>query len=211
MIKVEAEISKARKGVAGVNSKLKKEKDRMGGLVKSKRAAYRQAAAKNESTRAEIKKLVAESKTIEEFLRKAEDMRRRRDSDGTRVRAVSRKFAGKVPMPVVGRIAAYFGDKRAAGVKSKGLYIQAKRGAQVVSPLDASVVFAGSFYGYRNLLILRNTDGYYVIMGGMDDVLAGEGQNLLAGEPVGEAGSGELYVEVRENEKPVDPLSYFKV
>ena len=211
MLNVEADIAKARKDIAALSAKAKGEKGRMDGLAKDKQAAYKRASAKNESARAQVKKLVAESKTIEEFLKKAEELRRRQQPKTGARPSVSRRFAGRVPLPATGRITAYFGDKRAAGVKSKGLYIQPKAGAQVVSPVEASAVFAGSFYGYKNLLILRSDDGYYVIIGGMENVMAGEGQSLLAGEPVGEAGGAELYIEVREDEKPIDPLKYFRI
>ena len=213
MSKLEAEIAKNRRDTAAVATRVRAEKTRMDSLVKAKQAQHRQANQRTASTQAEIRRLVTESRTIEEFLKKAEELRRRQEAQvGARPSpTVSRRFAGRVPLPVTGRIVTYFGDKRATGITSNGLYIQSRQGAQVISPADASVVFSGSFYGYRNLLILRNTDGYYVIMGGMERVFAEEGQSLLAGEPIGEAGGENLYVEVRESERLINPATYFRL
>ena len=47
-------------------------------------------------------------------------------------------------------------------------------------------------------------------MGGMNEVFASEGQSLLAGEPVGQMGNAEFYIELRDKETPINPLVYFK-
>jgi septal ring factor EnvC (AmiA/AmiB activator) len=44
----------------------------------------------------------------------------------------------------------------------------------------------------------------------MKEIFAEEGQNLLSGEPIGEMGDSELYIEIRDKETPINPLKYFK-
>jgi septal ring factor EnvC (AmiA/AmiB activator) len=197
------QIVAAKKNIGLTNSKVRAEREKISALVRSKKGAYAKMSRENRKMQDDIARLVAQSRTIEEFIRKSEKL--------GGLAGKSRVFTGRVPLPVDGGIATYFGDARVAGVKSKGLYLKPRAGAQVVAPADSDVVFAGSFSGYRNLLILRSIGDYYLVIGGMDEVYAATGQALAAGEPIGTVGSGELYVEVRENARPINPARYFKI
>jgi septal ring factor EnvC (AmiA/AmiB activator) len=216
LINLKNDIVRAKLSIYSLNNKVKSEKDKIAGLIKSKQSSYKKLTNENLQKQKEIKKLISESKTIEEFLKKAEKLRKQREEQkrlaGLKTSKALRKLStGKINLPVDGNIQTYFGDKKIGGVKSKGLYIKTRNSAQVISPTDAEVVFAGSFYGYKNLLILHTNDDYYIIMGGMNEVFAGEGQSLLAGEPVGQMGKDEFYIELRDKETPINPLSYFKI
>lgn len=209
LIKLKDDIVKAKLSIYSLNNKVKGEKDKIAGLIKSKQSSYKKLTNQNLQKQAEIKKLISESKTIEEFLKKAENLRKKNVAKNTK--KTTPKSTGKVVLPITGNITTYFGDKKIGGVKSKGIYMTARSGSQVISPTDAEVVFAGAFYGYNNLLILHTSDNHYLIMGGMNEVFANEGQTLLAGEPVGQMGSGEFYIELRDNTTPINPLNYFKI
>lgn len=210
LIKLKDEIVKAKLNIYSLNNKVKGEKDKISGLIKSKQNSYKKLTKENKEKQKEIKKLVSESKTIEEFLKKAEKLRKE-EAKKKKTYETKKTSTGKVPLPVEGEIEVYYGDNKVSGVKSKGLYIKPRENAQVISPSDAEVIFAGAFYGYKNLLILHDNEDNYIIMGGMEEVYASEGQSLLAGEPIGEMGKEDFYVEVREKEKPINPLKYFKV
>lgn len=215
LISLKKQITDAKFSIYTLNNKVKGEKDKIASLIKSKKSTQKKLNAEQEKNKREINKLVAESKTIEEFLKKAERLRReneqKRKKDGLSSKFVSRKSTGTNTLPIEGTITTYFGDEKTSGVKSKGIYLTARSGVQVISPSDAEVVFSGSFYGYKNLLILHTSDNYYLIMGGMSEIFADEGQSLLAGEPVGEMGVGEFYIELRDRETPINPLKYFKI
>lgn len=215
LIKLKDEISKAKLSIYTLTNKVKGEKDKIASLIKSKKSTQKKLTSEQEKNKREIKKLVAESKTIEEFLKKAERLRKKREQSkkaaGIASKVKIRKFTGSVPLPVDGTITTYFGERKTKGVTSKGLYIKPRSNSQVISPSDADVVFAGSFYGYKNLLILHSPEDYYIIMGGMNNIFAEEGQSLLAGEPIGEMGNDEFYIEVRDKETPINPLKYFKL
>ena len=211
LIKLKDDINQAKASISKLNSKVKKEKDKIADLIKSKKTAQRKLTSEQKKTKKEIDKLVAESKTIEECLKKAEKLRKEKEKQSKTKKTISKKATGTFPLPVDGEIITYYGEKKTTGVKSKGLYIKPRSNSQVVSPSDADVVFAGNFYGYKNLLILHSSDDYYIIMGGMNRVFAEEGQTLLAGEPIGEMGNSEFYVEIRDKETPINPLKYFKV
>lgn len=215
LVKLKNDIIRAKLSIYSLNNKVKGEKDKIASLIKSKQSSYKKLTNENLQKQKEIKKLVSESKTIEEFLKKAERLRKQKEEAKRlaglkKSQSLRRLSVGKVALPVDGKIETYFGDKKIGGVKSKGLYIKTRNDAQVISPTDAEVVFAGAFYGYKNLLILHSNDDYYIIMGGMNEVFASEGQSLLAGEPVGQMGNAEFYIELRDKETPINPLVYFK-
>jgi septal ring factor EnvC (AmiA/AmiB activator) len=74
-------------------------------------------------------------------------------------------------------------------------------------------VFAGPFRDYGLLLILAHGDGYHTLLAGMSRLHGAVGQQVLAGEPVGEmgdAGAGPpmLYVELRRGGEPINPTPW---
>ena len=127
----------------------------------------------------------------------------------------TRSFAqahGDMPFPARGRISMRFGQTNELGQPSKGLGIETRPGAQVVAPYDGQVVFSGPFRGYGLLLIIEHGEGYHTLLAGVARLDAAVGQHLLAGEPVGIMGQPEsrplLYVELRHNGQPVNPLPW---
>ncbi len=119
---------------------------------------------------------------------------------------------GRMPFPARGRIVARYGQTNDVGVVNKGLEIATRKGAQVIAPYDGQVVFAGPFRGYGLLLIIEHSEGYHTLLAGMARIDATVGQRLLSGEPVGIMGQDEakptLYVELRRNGQPVNPLPW---
>lgn len=123
------------------------------------------------------------------------------------------KARGKLPLPVIGRIAGRYGEIIRPGITRKGIRIETATAAQVVAPYDGKVVFAGNFRGYGKLLIIEHSEGYHSLLAGMDRIDGVPGQWLLAGEPVGimEEAAGtkpSLYVEFRRKGQPINPLPW---
>ena len=218
LIELRNNINTAKLSIYTLNNKVKGEKDKISNLIKSKKSTQKKLNAEQIKNKKEMSKLIAESKTIEDYLKKAERLRKNKESQKKKDEQVVAKkqtsylSSGSIPLPVSGVISTYFGEEKTPGVKSKGIYLKVLNASQVISPTDAEVVFAGSFYGYKNLLILHSSsDGHYVIMGGLSSIFADEGQTLLAGEPVGETDSSDFYIEIRNKETPINPLQYFKL
>ena len=118
------------------------------------------------------------------------------------------KAKGKLARPAAGSIVVSYGEETAKGVTSKGIYIKTRNLAQVVAPFDGSVVFAGPFKGYGNMLIIEHGKGYMSLLSGLKDMDCEIGQMLLAGEPVGQMPEGsdnKLYMEIRKDSHPVNP------
>ncbi|MDO4184424.1 MAG: peptidoglycan DD-metalloendopeptidase family protein [Rhodospirillales bacterium] len=121
------------------------------------------------------------------------------------------KARGRLPMPARGPIVVAYGEETSKGVTSKGVSIKTRSQAQVISPYDGSVIFAGPFRGYGKLIIIEHGDGYMSLLAGMDNIDCEVGQMLLAGEPVGQmpkSNDTHLYIELRKDNKPLDPMAW---
>ncbi len=122
-----------------------------------------------------------------------------------------RKARGRLPMPAVGKVTSQYGQLTQAGIHAKGISIRTRSEAQVITPFDGTVLFSGPFRGYGQLLIIEYGGGYHMLLAGMNRIDATTGQTLLAGEPVGvmtNATSPELYVELRHEGQPINPLPW---
>ncbi|MBI1339489.1 peptidoglycan DD-metalloendopeptidase family protein [bacterium] len=128
--------------------------------------------------------------------------------------ATSSGVALKPTAPVFGEVLVRYGRSR-DGVAAQGVTFAARPGAQVVSPLDARIEYAGAFRSYGDVLILDVGDDYLVVLAGLDAIYPETGQWVLAGEPVGRMADRatpppEFYLEVRRNGDPVDPEGWLE-
>ncbi len=119
---------------------------------------------------------------------------------------------GSLPMPARGRLIGLFGQGEGERL-NKGLNIETRDDAQVITPYDGEVVFAGQFLGYGRLLIIDHGEGYHMLLAGFSRIDSIQGQWLLAGEPVGVMGRGltcckVLYVELRHDGVAINPLPW---
>ncbi|MFL6790024.1 MAG: murein hydrolase activator EnvC family protein [Bradyrhizobium sp.] len=126
---------------------------------------------------------------------------------------------GLFAYPVNGTKIRDFGGSDGAGGVQKGISLASRAGAQVTTPCDGWVVYAGPFRSYGQLLILNAGGGYHVLIAGMERISVNIGQFVLTGEPVATVGSTSqvasilatnasqpvLYVEFRKDGTPIDP------
>jgi septal ring factor EnvC (AmiA/AmiB activator) len=120
---------------------------------------------------------------------------------------------GGLVIPAVGPIISRYGESTDTGLSRKGIEIETREGAQVVAPFDGVIVFAGEFRGYGELLIIEHGEGYHTLLAGVARIDATLGQKVVAGEPVGimaarKSGKPALYVELRRNGQPINPLPW---
>ena len=129
------------------------------------------------------------------------------------------KAKGQLPLPAAGIIAQEFNSPTQYGGRSKGIVIKTRYGGQITSPCDGSVMFAGKFRSYGQLLIIDAGDGYHVLLAGLSRIDVQPGQFVLKAEPVGtmrqspgkRAGpdSPRLYVEIRKDGRPINPRPWW--
>ena len=125
---------------------------------------------------------------------------------------------GRLPLPAQGRQVLGFGEKTQFGGQSKGLVLETRQGAQVTSPCDGWIVYAGEFRSYGQLLIINAGGGYHVLLAGLSQIDVQPGQFVLGAEPIGtmsgwtqQAQSAAansapvLYIEFRKDGTPIDP------
>jgi len=126
---------------------------------------------------------------------------------------------GLFAYPVNGSKIRDFGGSDGAGGTEKGISLASRPGAQVTTPCDGWVVYAGPFRSYGQLLILNAGGGYHVLIAGMERISVNIGQFVLTGEPIATMGKTSqvasilattasqpvLYVEFRKDGTPIDP------
>lgn len=124
----------------------------------------------------------------------------------------------RLPLPAQGRRVLAFGEKTQYGGESKGIVLETRSGAQITSPCDGWIVYAGEFRSYGKLLIINAGGGYHVLLAGLSRIDVQPGQFVLAAEPIGtvsgtavksqgnaQEGAPVLYVEFRKDGRPIDP------
>lgn len=137
---------------------------------------------------------------------------------------------GKLPLPVQGTILRRAGEADAAGITRPGLILATRPRALVTTPTAATLRYLGPLLDYGNVVILEPQAGLLLVLAGLDVVYGSAGQVLPSGSPIGlmggeeaeigtilsQAGEGAgteasetLYIEVRENNAPVDPVAWF--
>jgi septal ring factor EnvC (AmiA/AmiB activator) len=100
-----------------------------------------------------------------------------------------------------------------SGSKTEYVVFQTRSEAQVIAPVSGKIEFARPFRSYGKMLILRTSDGYHVILSGMNRIYVSEGQTVSAGEPVGimperDDPLPELSVELRLGDKVLNPAQW---
>jgi septal ring factor EnvC (AmiA/AmiB activator) len=127
---------------------------------------------------------------------------------------------GQLQYPAQGQILKAYGANDGFGGTTRGVFVATRADAQVVTPTDGQVEFAGAFRSYGQLLILNTGGGYHVLLAGLGEITAEQGQFLQAGEPVGIMGKSAapgtltgdqlqdgrpvLYIEFRKNGEAID-------
>ena len=136
------------------------------------------------------------------------------------------RSAGKLTWPAQGERVRQFGDKNGFGGTSEGIFIATGKQAQITTPADGAVEFAGEFRSYGKLVIINVGDGYHLLLAGLDTISVTSGQKLAAGEPVGSMGThpargtliGDriddprpiLYVELRKGAEAINSSQWWQ-
>ncbi|MEP1329575.1 peptidase M23 [Pseudophaeobacter sp.] len=137
---------------------------------------------------------------------------------------------GDIDLPVKGLMLRRFGQRDAAGIARPGVLIAARPRALVISPTAATIRYRGPLLDLGNVVILEPQPDTLFILSGLAEVYGNAGEVIPGGTPVGLMGgnspqagailslSGEgggtdrtetLYIEVRMDNSPVDPETWF--
>jgi len=126
------------------------------------------------------------------------------------------KMRGKLHWPTQGRIDPSFGAKaNQSGLKYSGVLIKAPEDQDVISVFPGKVVFANWLRGFGLLLIIDHGNGYMTLYGHNNSLYKKAGDTVAQGETIASVGhsggfnQSGLYVEVRHNGIPENPVKWF--
>ena len=230
----ERKIAAERERLASAEAELQRRYEALGDVVAMKDGLLAERAAAADRTAAIAQRLAKSAASLREFLGRIDAERAARQTAilAERQRRSAQAAARGLPppdnappplrlvglegrqggliAPVSGRVIYRFGE--GVGRFTEGVTLGAAPDTPVLSPADGRVVYAGPFRDYGILLIVEHGGGFHSILTGLGDSAMAAGRWVLAGEPLGlTAQHGSLYVEIRRNGLPVDPLAWFTV
>lgn len=123
---------------------------------------------------------------------------------------------GKLPWPVKGSVSARFGSPRVGGLTWNGLLIETRRGAEIHAPAAGRVVYSDWLPGLGLLVVLDHGGRWMTLYGYNGRLSRAVGDRVNAGDTiavsagVGDPGVPQLYFEVREATRAVDPGRFLR-
>ena len=137
---------------------------------------------------------------------------------------------GQLPLPVNGRVIREFNQEDAAGINRLGIIVATSPPAVVVAPTVATIRYQGQLLGYGMVSILEPKKDILLVFSGLEKTFGRIGDIIYPGDPLGIMSGGTstakaslqesinttsayrsqtLYLEVRENQTPQNPLLWF--
>ncbi|MEZ5497967.1 MAG: peptidoglycan DD-metalloendopeptidase family protein [Steroidobacteraceae bacterium] len=126
------------------------------------------------------------------------------------------RLAGKLAWPVTGKLVARFGETRVGGLKWEGVLLATDRDTPIRAVHRGRIVYADWLAGLGLLVIVDHGGGYMSLYGYNDRIYKQVGEQVVAGDTIAAAGDSggrsrpELYFEIRQGGKPVDPQRWFR-
>lgn len=158
--------------------------------------------------------LKAEAEQAERSARALEARVRELGGDARAPEAAPRETASlpagraRLTAPVAGAPSATWG--RGEGARSDGWRWRAD-GALVRAPAAGRVAYAGSLSGWGEVVILDLGPGWRAVVAGLDRLDVSAGDAVADGQALGRsAADGEIYFELRRDERPIDPAPWLR-
>jgi septal ring factor EnvC (AmiA/AmiB activator) len=129
------------------------------------------------------------------------------------------QLRGKLPWPVAGKMTARYLETRTNGaptvVHPNGVTIETARGAKVRAPFSGRVVYADWLQGMGMLLIIAHGGNYLTLYGHAEVLYKAVGDAVAPGDVIAamsdaQGAAPQLYFEIREGRKPVDPKDWLR-
>ena len=143
---------------------------------------------------------------------------------------------GSLQLPVKGLLLRGMNESDAAGIARPGIILATRPGALVHAPTAATIRYVGPLLDYGNVMILEPQTDILFVFAGLNITYGEMGQVITEGTPLGlmgglkittsadntdtglstvgdGAGNGRsetLYIEVRQQNVPQDPVSWFR-
>jgi septal ring factor EnvC (AmiA/AmiB activator) len=127
------------------------------------------------------------------------------------------QLRGKLPWPVPGKMTVRYLETRTNGaptaVHPNGVMIETAPGAKVRAPFSGRVVYADWLQGMGLLLIIAHGGNYLTLYGHAEVLYKSVGDSVISGDAIAAmsgAAAPQLYFEIREGRKTVDPKDWLR-
>lgn len=218
--KLKDKVAKNRDELATRQATLDSQRKDLVEKLKQRKTLQRQLGQQAKQTGDRLALLARKTEDLQQLVEKVEQDRKteadeKTAAENTRKKARSHSFKaakGHIRTPVSGKLLRRFGSSEGKNTTSKGLTIATRARAAVTAPFDGEVVFTGPFLQYGQMVIIHHSDNFHTLLAGLQKIDVEVGQFLLEGEPIGAMGEGtdeqELYVELRNDNQPIDPAPW---
>lgn len=120
---------------------------------------------------------------------------------------------GRLPWPAPGAVVQGFGKQYSSDLNqlliSNGIRIQAEPGQNLRAVKTGQVLFARPFRQYGQMVVIQHAGGLASVYAGLESIVVQEGAQVGDLEALGKAdGTGRYYFELRQEERPLNPLVY---
>lgn len=218
------------KSLQAQSSKIKQEENVLSQSFQKKKQDLDQAKRKADAVRQEIKELNRSAEELNQLLANFERKRNQSapaSSSGNKGKAPSPTIAvprHSLPWPVTGKVISSFGKEYRADLNTwifrDGIKIAATYGEAVKASASGSVIYAGPFRSYGNVVIMDHGKGFFTIYGFLKEIEVAVGDKVLLQGTVGTAGKdtqsssgtgkSAVYFEIRQGTTAVDPVEWLK-
>lgn len=226
-----AVFTQQNKNLQEQNSKLQKERTVISKSYQKKQQDLDSTQRKVSQVRKELDDLTKSAaelnKLLASFERKRQESAKKQNKTGQASKTEKPKIpvpAHSLPWPVQGKVISSFGKEYRADLNTwifrDGIKIAAPSGTPVRASAQGSVIYAGPFRSYGNVVIMDHGKGFFTIYGflkemsvSVGDKLAEQGKVGLVGKDTqASSGTGQsaVYFEIRQGTTAVDPLDWLK-
>ena len=184
-------------------------------LEKNKNALLKTTAGKRFKAEQEIKEMNNSEKALKALVDKLMKASQNKDSKKKITSTNTRK--NNLPWPVNGKIVLNYGKNKhpdlSTNVISNGIKIKAQDNSTIKAVEEGTVIFAGEFRSYGNMIILDHKGVFFSFYCQLNKFLVKENQKVSRQQEIAKVGSGEnsiLYFEIRQANIPENPLLWLK-
>ena len=219
--KLLAQTSKIKEEQAVISQSFNKKKKDLD-VTKRKVAAVRKEINELNKSAQELNNLLAsfEKKRKEAAQKTSAAKSTGKKTEGPKIDVPARSL----PWPVTGKVISKFGKEYRADLNTwifrDGIKIAAKYGESVKTVAAGSVIYAGPFRSYGNVVIMDHNKGFFSIYGFLSEIKVSVGDKLpvqgtlgLAGKDTqSSSGTGQsaVYFEIRQGATAVNPQNWLQ-
>ncbi len=227
-----ASFTERNKTLQAQNTQLQKEQAVISQSFQKKQQDLDVTKRKADAVRKEINELNRSAAELNNLLASFERKRTAAATSAHKSTGSKNKAAGpkiyvpphSLPWPAQGKVISPFGKEYRADLNTwifrDGIKIAAPYGAPVRASADGSVIYAGPFRSYGNVVIMDHGKGFFTIYGFLREITVAVGDKvdqlgqvgMVGKDTQSSSGTGQsaVYFEIRQGTTAVDPLQWLK-